>query len=162
MKRSDRKVENHNDIIDIIKRCDVCRLALKDGDYPYIIPLNFGLYEADGNITLYFHGAAEGKKHELIKNDSRAGFEMDHIYEFIKDDKACSCTVKYDSVIGCGDISYVEDDEKHKALSAIMEHYFGRSDYEYNQKALESTTIFKLEVKKLTAKSNLLNKKEKI
>lgn len=36
MRRSDREVTKFSDIIAIIEKCDVCRLALNDEDYPYI------------------------------------------------------------------------------------------------------------------------------
>ena len=49
-----------NEIIDIIKKCDVCRIALNDDEYPYVVPLNFGL-DVQGNqvfevfaIVLFF------------------------------------------------------------------------------------------------------------
>ena len=37
MRRSDREVTKFSDIIAIIEKCDVCRLALNDEDYPYIM-----------------------------------------------------------------------------------------------------------------------------
>ena len=70
MRRSDREVTEFNDIVSIIKKCDVCRLALIDENYPYIIPLNFGMNITEDNVLeLYFHGATEGKKLDLISKD---------------------------------------------------------------------------------------------
>ena len=67
MRRSDREVTKFSDIIAIIEKCDVCRLALNDEDYPYILPLNFGInITEDNNLELYFHGASEGTKLKLI------------------------------------------------------------------------------------------------
>ena len=43
MRRKDRQITEFNEIIEIIKKCDVCRIALNDKDFPYIVPLNFGL-----------------------------------------------------------------------------------------------------------------------
>ena len=43
MRRKDREIKDFNEIIEIIRKCDVCRIALHDGDFPYIVPLNFGL-----------------------------------------------------------------------------------------------------------------------
>ena len=43
MRRKDREITDFNEIIEIIKKCDVCRIALNDEDFPYIVPLNFGL-----------------------------------------------------------------------------------------------------------------------
>ena len=62
MRRNDREVTDINEIMEIIADCDVCRLALNDDEYPYIIPLNFGAELVDGKVTLYFHSALKGKK----------------------------------------------------------------------------------------------------
>lgn len=43
MRQKDREVTELQEIIAIMRRCDVCRLALNDEGYPYIVPLNFGL-----------------------------------------------------------------------------------------------------------------------
>ena len=39
MRRKDREITDFNEIINIIKKCDVCRIALNDKDFPYIVPL---------------------------------------------------------------------------------------------------------------------------
>ena len=57
MRRADREITNFDELISVMRGCDVCRLALHDEPYPYILPLNFGL-EVDGEtVRLYFHGA---------------------------------------------------------------------------------------------------------
>ena len=62
MRRSDREIKNIEEIMAVMRQCDVCRLALNDDGYPYIVPLNFGFTEDDGKIELFFHSAAEGHK----------------------------------------------------------------------------------------------------
>lgn len=47
MRRSDREITDFQELITVMRGCDVCRLALHDEPYPYILPLNFGL-EVDG------------------------------------------------------------------------------------------------------------------
>ena len=44
-------------MLDIMRKCDVCRLAFHDGDYPYIVPLNFGLSVTGDTVELIFHSA---------------------------------------------------------------------------------------------------------
>ena len=47
---------------DVMKRCDVCRLALNDEDgYPYLLPLNFGMEETDGRVHSIFTGQKKEK-----------------------------------------------------------------------------------------------------
>lgn len=66
MRRSDREITDFQELITVMRGCDVCRLALHDEPYPYILPLNFGL-EVDGEtVRLYFHGANTGMKYDLI------------------------------------------------------------------------------------------------
>lgn len=42
MRRKDREITDFDEMIKIIEKCDTCRLALNDEEYPYIVPLNFG------------------------------------------------------------------------------------------------------------------------
>ena len=53
MRRNDREITEFSEMTDVMKRCDVCRLALNDEEgYPYLLPLNFGMEETDGRVTL--------------------------------------------------------------------------------------------------------------
>ncbi len=154
MRRSDREIKDRDQIIEVIKKCDVCRLALNDGGYPYILPLNFGMEEKDGQIVLYFHGAAEGRKHELIAEDSRAGFEMDCSHELVLTEgkDGCSCTMKYESVIGRGRIEPVPEEEKYGALCALMGHYH-KEEHTFNQAVMPRTAVFRLVVEQVSGKA---------
>ena len=42
MRRKDREITDFDEMMKIIAKCDTCRLALFDDEFPYIIPLNFG------------------------------------------------------------------------------------------------------------------------
>ncbi|MDR2903758.1 MAG: pyridoxamine 5'-phosphate oxidase family protein [Clostridiales bacterium] len=155
MRRKDREVTDFNEIIEIIKKCDVCRLALHDGDYPYIVPLNFGLSVKDSAITLYFHGAAEGKKLDLIRRDARVGFEMDCGHELITNKAIGMVTMTYESVIGHGMIHLLEEQEQPEALKILMAHYPVDADFEVNTAVLPRMTLYKLTVLGCTAKRNM-------
>ena len=67
MRRKDREITDFNEIVKIMEKCDVCRLALNDDDYPYILPVNFGMKVDNGKVILYFHGANQGRKYEILK-----------------------------------------------------------------------------------------------
>ena len=66
MRQENREIKEFNEIIEVMKNCDVCRLALNDDEYPYILPLNFGMEIVDGKVNLYFHSALEGYKVNYI------------------------------------------------------------------------------------------------
>ena len=77
MRRSDREVTSFDEIVDILRQANTMRLGLHDAPCPYVVPLSFGFEAAGGRITLYFHGAMEGLKHELIARDPHVCVEAD-------------------------------------------------------------------------------------
>ena len=77
MRRKDREVTELEAVKEIIRQCDVLRLGLADGDYPYIVPMNFGWEEKEGRLYFYLHGAAEGRKAELLRQNGACFFQMD-------------------------------------------------------------------------------------
>jgi len=151
MRRSDREVKKFEDITAIIKKCDVCRIALNNNGYPYILPLNFGMLIKDGTIELYFHGALEGTKYDLIEQDNRACFEMDCEHKLVTDVEHGSCTMEYESVIGQGHIEILSDNEKYDALCILMKHYH-QEEFSFNKAVMPDTKVFKLVVETMTGK----------
>lgn len=152
MRRSDREITNFDDIVNVMKKCDSCCLALHDDEYPYILPLNFGMQVDGKDITLYFHGAMEGKKYELIRKNNKVSFEMDCSHRLVTDKSTGSCTMEYESIIGNGIIEFVEDNKKYEALCLLMKHYPVDKDFRFNEAVIQKTTVLKLTVKKITGK----------
>ncbi len=156
MRRSDREIKDFNKIVEIIRKCDVCRLALHNEPYPYIVPLNFGLDIFDENIVLYFHCANEGQKLDLIRKNNNVSFEMDTAHRIFTDDQKGSCSMEYESVMGNGYIEFVPEKEKFSALKILMKHYH-KEDFEFNVSVIPHTTVFRLVVKSFTAKQRKQN-----
>jgi len=153
MRRSDREITDSAQIIEIIEKCDVCRLALSDGAMPYIVPLNYGYEYANGKLTLYFHGAKKGRKMEIIERNPLACFEMDCSHRLIEAEQACGYTMEYESVIGSGKIYLCTDKaEKVRALAFLMGKYAGGREFEFPDSAVEAVAVFRLEVAELKGK----------
>lgn len=153
MRRKDREVTNVDEIEAIMERCDVCRIAINDEVYPYILPVNFG-FERDGDkFTIYIHGSRQGTKHKLIKRNNRVSFEMDCQHKLIlpNGDESCTASMAYESVIGQGEMSLLSDDEKERALSIILNHYHIESK-KFNPIHLASTAVFSIKCSSYTAK----------
>lgn len=140
MRRKDREITDFNEIINIIKKCDVCRIALNDKDFPYIVPLNFGLDIQGKEVYLYFHCAMEGKKLDLIAKDNRVTFEMDCDHNFILYEERMSCTMGYESVI-----ETVPDENKYESLKILMRQYHAE-DFKFNTDMMRVTTVLKMTV----------------
>lgn len=151
MRRIDREVKDIINIIEIIQRCDVCRIAVNDYPVPYILPLNFGMEILKEKIILYFHGANEGRKYELIKNNNRVSFEMDCSHKLVTTPETGSCTMEYESVIGDGYIEFVNEESKEHALNILMKQYH-KEEFSFNKNVIARTTIMKLEVENITGK----------
>lgn len=152
MRRKDREVTDILKIEQIINACDCCRLGFSDEDGVYIVPLNFG-YE---NGTFYFHGAYEGRKIDLIRKTVSAGFELDTGHKLNTGESACGFSFGFQSVIGQGSVSIIEDtEEKKEGLRLIMAHYSARDDFAFTDEMAYSVCVFKLQVKTMTCKQHL-------
>lgn len=158
MRRKDREITDEEQILRIMQRCDVCRIAFHDAGYPYIVPLNFGIGEG-APLTLYFHCAAEGKKLGLMQRDSRVSFEMDCAHRLVTGSRACDATMEYESVCGNGLLEPCGGQEKERGLARVMAHYCGEKPYAFDAALLRHTVVLKLTVQTVTAKA--LKKEEK-
>ena len=152
MRQKNREITELNEIVEVIRSCDVCRLALNDDGYPYIVPLNFGLDVTDGTIKLYFHSALEGYKLDLIKKDNRASFEMDCKHQLQYFEEKGYCTMAYESVVGRGKIRILDEEEKMDALKKIMGQYHKDKEAYFNPAAISRTLVYVLTVEKITGK----------
>ena len=152
MRKSDREIKSKEEIIDIIKRCDVIRLAFNNGDYPYILPLNFGFEVKNDKVIFYLHSALEGTKVDIMKKDNRASFEMDTKHELQYYEEKGYFTMPYESIIGRGRIRILPEDEKMNALKKLMGHYHKSEDTYFNPAAISRTLVYSLEVEEMTAK----------
>jgi 5-nitroimidazole antibiotic resistance protein len=152
LRKADREIKSRDEIIEIMKRCDVCRLVFNNGEYPYIVPLNFGLEVDNEKIILYFHSALEGTKVEIMKREMKATFEMDTKHELQYYEEKGYCTMSYESVIGRGKIKILSENEKMNALKKLMAQYHKDKEAYFNPAAIPRTLVYSLEIEEMTAK----------
>ena len=107
MRRKDREVTDFSEIVKIIDRCAVVRLGLADGDFPYIVPLNFAYTVTGRQIYLYVHGAVAGRKYELMRRSGKCSFEMDIPLKIDCMAETRSATMRYESVMGTASIEFL-------------------------------------------------------
>lgn len=155
MRRKDREVTEAAAIEGLISRCNCCRLGLCDEGEVYIVPLSFGYELRSDGYVLYFHGANEGRKLDLIRKNPKAGFEMDTNYALNEAEAACGYSARFQSIIGNGIVSIVtEREEKLHGLCLLMEHYAGKDAWSFDERAVNAVTVFKLEVTELSCKEH--------
>lgn len=151
MRKKDREIKDKKLMESILERATVCRVGLSENNVPYIVPVNFGYRDN----CLYFHSAKEGKKIDMIRGNNNVCFEIDIDSEVVKGEKACGWTMKYYSIIGFGRAFFVEGfEEKRKALDIVMEHYAGKSSFEYSEGAVNNAAIIKVEIESMTGKKS--------
>lgn len=153
MRRKDREITDFQQILDIFKNADVCRIAIHD-EYPYIVPLNYGYTVDNDTITLYFHSACEGRKLDLLKSNPKVGFEIDYNHELTYDDAKGSCSMLYECVMGQGTVEFVEGQEKLDALRLILQKYGREEHFNMVPALVERTVAFKLVCKDISAKKH--------
>ena len=121
MRRKDRKIEDREILRSIIERAEVCRLAFAVGDLPYLVALNFG-YEWDGEFPiLYFHCAREGRKLEMMRQNSRVCFALDIGHQLVAGSAPCDWGMNFESLVGDGTLSEISGEaERLGAPNTIL------------------------------------------
>jgi len=150
MRRKEKEITQRADIEAIIESAAVCRLAMADGERPYVIPLSFGYRDQ----TLYFHCAPQGRKIDILRKNPRVCFEFDIDMTLVEGATACDWGAHFQSVIGFGTASFVtEPADKKKALDTIMAQYAGSDTvFDYPEAKLRMTTVVKVAIDKMTGK----------
>lgn len=70
-------------------------------------------------------------------------------------EKACNWGMKYLSVIGYGEVSFIEcTKEKVEALDVIMDKYARGKKFEFPESALKEIEVFKIKVVEITGKKS--------
>jgi len=142
-------------MLEILRACDCCRLGLVDGKEAYIVPLNFGYEIQKGCIILYFHCAQEGRKMDLLPQQSLVSFEMDTKHELTRGKLGCEFSYLYQSIMGTGILRVVDDEsEKIHGLKQIMVHYTDRAQWQFDEELVKRTAVLTLSVKKWSCKEH--------
>jgi nitroimidazol reductase NimA-like FMN-containing flavoprotein (pyridoxamine 5'-phosphate oxidase superfamily) len=123
MRRSEFESTDPKDYLEIMSKAFVGHLGLIDPrGYPRIVPLNFVLT----NGSIYFHGAQDGEKFDLLKETPKVAFNVDISYSYIpsywQSDKLASVATQFfKSAHVRGEGSIVTDvNEKAEALQDLM------------------------------------------
>jgi uncharacterized protein len=142
-----RSLASQQEIDEIIKKCQVCHIAMADvKGIPYVIPMNFGY----SNGVIYLHSARHGKKIDILKSNPKIciAFSTDYHLRYQHEDVACSYSMKYRSVLAHGSVEFVEDhEEKKRHLDIVMAQYSTR-EFKFNPPALREVCCYKVVVEK--------------
>lgn len=150
--KREREVTDMQEIISILDKAKVLHLGLVDEDEPYVVPMNYGYTMEDGKMTVYLHGALQGRKLDIIRVNPKVFFELDCDIVPFEGKTACNYGITYASVMGRGKAVIVEDtEEKMKGLQVLMKTQTGR-DFDITDKMAGIVSVIRIDVSDFTAK----------
>ncbi len=163
MTRRERQVTDPAEIKKILDTCQVLHLGLVDGDEPYVVPMNYGYEvagegnaenEPAGRLVIYLHGARKGYKLDLMRANPKVFFEMVCGVEPFEGDVACRYGTAYESLMGRGLASMVDDPaEKIHALEVLMKTQTGKEfTGQFDEKLAAVVSVIRIDVSGYTAK----------
>lgn len=154
MRKADREIKDFSEIVSLLERCDTLHIAMTGENGPYVVPVSFGFEALNGRVTLYFHGAAEGLKHELLARDSRVCVEASLLHGYRG--AGNGITADYESVIGFGTAEICGDEEAAHGVELLMAHcgypgFDGKTCI-----ALGMTRVYRIALSSLTGKRRFM------
>ena len=148
-----RFITDRSEMEAIIRKCQVCHIAMVDPDgLPYLLPFNFG-YE-DG--VIFLHSARKGKKIGILENNPNVciEFSTDYLLRFQSQQVGCSYTMKYRSVLAYGKVEFIEDQEqKIRIMDQVMQNYALR-DFTFNPPSMKEVCCWIVKIERMEGKIN--------
>jgi nitroimidazol reductase NimA-like FMN-containing flavoprotein (pyridoxamine 5'-phosphate oxidase superfamily) len=151
LRRKDREVVSEAWMEEVLSEGEWLVLSMEGRDgWPYSVPLNYGYRGGE----LFFHGAREGAKIELLRENPKVFFTVVAGTELIRKSEPASFSMKYKSVAGTGIAEFIEDaDEKREALRVLMRQFDGPTE-PLPDKIVAVTAVFKVKILSMTGKTN--------
>ena len=157
MRLNKREIRDINILREIVENCTVVRLGTSDEEGMFIVPVNYGYEFAvkDGKpqLTLYIHGAKEGRKARAFAASPSVAIEMDEMREIITGDYTCSYSCSYRSIMGKGTIRLLDTEEEIvPGLTRIMAHMAPDADIDFQPEMTARTNVYRIDVTEFTGK----------
>ncbi len=153
IRRSKKAIGEMSEIEAILDKALVVRLAMCDGDQPYVVPLNFA-YHAQ---RLYIHSGRKGRKIDILRANPKVCFETDldiDVLEPSDPGKACDFGMRYRSVIGTGTAEIHEDLlTVAMGLDLLMARFTERT-YDYPETILHKTAMIVVNIHDVSGKQD--------
>jgi uncharacterized protein len=150
MRRAEREITDQGALEEVLQGADLLYLALRSEPAPYVFPVCFG-HDAG---MLYVHGAHAGTKIDILRHHPVVGFSACTPMTVTGGPAPCDFSAAARSVVGTGTARIVEDDEeRRRALDAIMRHYGVGGPFVYKAGPLARTSVIAIHIDSLHGKS---------
>lgn len=152
MRRREREITDEAVIKEILEKSKVIHVGLSEHNQPYVVPMNYGYILEDGKLTFYLHGAVEGYKYDVIRQNPQTSFSIECDVAPFEGKTACQYGMVYASILGKGYARIIDDvDEKIQALTILMKTQTGK-DFEFNEKLVSIVNVIRIDVEEFSAK----------
>lgn len=140
---------SQEEAIAILKKVTHGTLAINGEDkYPYSVPVSF----AYGDGKIYFHGAVEGQKYDLLTQNPNVSISVVDL----DDVQPTKFTTFYRSVIAYGDVKRLESPEDIQKAMALTVEKYSPGLMENGMKFMRSQEgnfcVYEMDIKHMTAK----------
>ncbi len=161
MRMSERICQDQQKINSLLMELQTGYLGLSSGNMPYIVPVNYVWHH--GNI--YFHGANQGRKVDIMQENANATFVVSESYGTLTNPIPAKTDTAYLSVMLFGQMEIVTDlVEATSIMQQLLDKYvpgyfetpLSLNHVKKYQSSLGSKTeIYKLVTSEMTAKENV-------
>ncbi len=153
MRRADREVTDAGKIREILENAKIVHIGMVDDGRPYVVPMHYGYQYENGVLTLYMHGAKEGRKCDILAKNPQVFIEIEtDVEDASGGDIPCNYGAFYASIMGDGKTAILTDTaEKVEALQILMRTQTKR-EFVITEQMSRNVQVFRVIVPHLTAK----------
>ena len=144
------KITEREEINQIIRSCKTCFVSFSDGEFPYVVPMNFALDE-DGVIL---HMAQEGRKWSILGKNPNVCINWISGEKITWQDVevGCSYRVKSRSVLVEGLAEVVTGfDEKEECMKKLMAQYSDLT-FKFSAPSIRNVGVVKVRIREISAR----------
>lgn len=154
MRRKDREITDSSSIEQILAKAKIMHVGFHDDEYPYVIAVHYGYRFTDEKLVLWFHGALQGHKLDLIRKDPRVCVELECDTESVDGgDIPCRYSAYYASIIARGKAIILENrEDKKEGIRQLLLNQTGRN-FEINDAMVQSVAVVRIDVLEYSAKA---------
>jgi uncharacterized protein len=155
-----RRPENRQDetfVKAMLHRCQICRIATRWEDQPFITPTNY-VYD-ETNHRIIFHSNVVGRIRANSEKHDQVCFEITEFGRYLPSNDPLEFSTQYRSVVVFGKVKLLEGKNAEAALYSLIERYFPgmRSGHEYKpitDEQLKRTSVYEIAIESSSGKQN--------
>ncbi|EPJ5863585.1 MULTISPECIES: pyridoxamine 5'-phosphate oxidase family protein [Raoultella] len=150
MRRDEREITDPAEIDAILSRERVMYIALSCDDVPFLLPV---FYVWNGT-SLYFHSARAGSKIEIMKKNRAICFAISQYGGVVEDELACNYEARHRTVIGLGQVHFVDDDAEKIAMLQQLMAGFSDKSFTFPVANLTATQVIRIDISSMKGKQH--------